>query len=276
MKNPQETLEIYARLKQFLRIKSPDIISLKSVFFGFGFPNDDYRCRDNFANIIERNLMSGKFKEDYKSLLGEPFSYNRFLNWVIKDANHDQLNQLFSDDIFGKIEKLFFVDNEVSSVEHYEEILDYNLYDFVLDNLNHPIAKDKDFRNEYFNEIAQVSDHLVLLKKQGWEEGSRRIYDINGKCVSDLIRIKVFEELDEEHENGEELIFKAIDKDNSILVEQVGFLYQDMETITYLFQWNGSEIELINIVDDNFRLDTEESEILATEVSNLFVKNLKG
>lgn len=56
---------------------------------------------------------------------------------------------------------------------------------------SHPIAKDKDFLNDYFHEIAQASNQLILLKKPGNEEDSE-IYDINGKCISNLIYNKVF------------------------------------------------------------------------------------
>ncbi|MFN5031540.1 MAG: hypothetical protein ACK5FX_04890 [Flavobacteriia bacterium] len=268
MNNQKEILEIYNRLKQFLNIKSPDSISLKSCFRGFGFPNGDKRGDDNFANRIEYSYMEGHYKEDYKSLIGNDLSYESFYNWVITEANDNQLNSLFSEFPF-KIENLFYLEKDVSYNEDSE---DYEVFDF--DEISsHPIAKDKDFLNDYFHEIAQASNQLILLKKPGNEEDSE-IYDINGTCISNLIYNKVFNELDEENLYGGNLI-KSISKDNLILIEQCGNPYY-FSTIRYLFQWNGEGIELIKIIEDDFELDTTDSQLLAQQISKQFVNRLRG
>ncbi|MCE2681886.1 MAG: hypothetical protein ACK49D_08920 [Flavobacteriia bacterium] len=263
MNNQRETLDIYNCLKQFLQIKSPDSISLKSCFRGFGFPNGDKRGDDNFANRIEYSYIEGHYKEDYKSLLGNDLSYESFYHWVITEANEDQLSSLFSEFPF-KIKHLFYMDKDEDCDE------DYEVFDF--DEISsHPIAKDKDFLNDYFHEIAQASNQLILLKKPGNEEDSE-IYDINGKCISNLIYNKVFNELDDDNLYGGNLI-KSIDKDNFILIEQCGNPYY-FSTIKYLFQWNGEEIELIKTIEDDFNLDTKESQILANDISKLFIESL--
>lgn len=78
--------------------------------------------------------------------------------------------------------------------------------------------------------------------------------------------------MDEENLYGGNLI-KSISKDNLILIEQCGNP-DYFSTIRYLFQWNGEGIELIKIIEDDFEFDTTDSQLLAKEVSKLFIESL--
>ena len=261
MKDQKEILEIYNGFKKFLNVKEPDLISLKSCFSGLGFPNYDKRGVHNFANEIEEYYM-----DDFRNFIRcDELSYNSFYEWVITQANHDQLISLFSKLPF-EIENLFYLDKDISFND------DYEIYHFE-DIISDPIAQNKEFLTEYFHEISQVSDQLILLNKPGNDEDSE-IYDINGKCISDLIYSKISFELDEDNLYGGCFI-KSINKDNLILIKQCGNPYYD-GTIRYLFQWNGEEIELMKIIEEDFELDTTESHLLAKEISKLFVDSLKG
>ncbi len=243
-----------------IRIKKPTLRDLQASLLDCGLPDYDKRGVPNIlANSIQDYVVSN-FSDRVETDLG----YEPILHWILNNDNDEEIRELITC-LVGDIEILYFF--EVDTMETDFEYLEIPL--FYYESLDKMEVVKSGYLNIYYHKIIQATNQLIVMHRL--DASMEYIFNYSGVCLNDEVRSLIYKNY-ENHYFGGNLTFQLGDNDKIIVTESGNEYYYPSQK--YLLEFDGENLLMVRLVEDDFQFETHSSENVAIELTRMFMGSI--